>query len=78
MNGGRNYDQTVVVPKTKSGCLLEHPWILRYRDAVTKRQVRTISRKDLERSRNPQRLYAGRQRLLVMRQSELHGDMQSG
>ena len=25
MNGGRNYDQTVVVPKTKSGYLLEHP-----------------------------------------------------
>jgi len=48
VNGGRNYDQTVVVPRTKSGCLLEHPWILRYRDAVTKRQVRTISRKDFE------------------------------
>ena len=31
MNGGRNYDQTVVVPRTKSGYLLEHPWILRYR-----------------------------------------------
>jgi hypothetical protein len=24
--------KTVVVPKTKSGYLLEHPWILRYRD----------------------------------------------
>jgi hypothetical protein len=42
------------------------------------RQVRTISRKDFERSKNPQRLYAGRQTELTMRQSELHGDMQSG
>jgi len=25
VNGGRNYDQTVVVPKTKSGYLLEYP-----------------------------------------------------
>ena len=25
MNGGRNYDQTVVVPRTKSGYLLEYP-----------------------------------------------------
>jgi len=24
--------QTVVVPRTKSGHLLEHPWILRYRE----------------------------------------------
>jgi hypothetical protein len=78
VNGGRNYDQTVVVPRTKSGYLLGHPWILRYRFAVTKRQVRTISRKDFERSKNPQRLYAGRQTELTMRQSELHGDMQSG
>src|SRR5438067_1368787 len=44
--------KTVVVPKTKSGYLLEHPWILRYLmqggadNQVTKRQVRTISRKD--------------------------------
>jgi hypothetical protein len=30
------------------------------RTAVTKREVRTISRKDLERSRNPQRLNARR------------------
>ena len=50
--------QTVVVPRTKSGYVLEQPRILRYRDAVTKRQVRPISRKDLERSRNPQRLHA--------------------
>ena len=48
MNGGRNYDNRCSF-ENKSGYLLEHPWILRYRDAVTKRQVRTISRKDLER-----------------------------
>ncbi len=79
MNGGRNYDQTVVVPKTNLAICWNTRWILRYRSyAVTTRQVRAISRKDFERSKNPQRLYAGHQRELVMRQSELHGDMQSG
>ena len=59
--------------------MLELPRIPRYqRKLVTMRRVRTISRKDFERSKNPQRLYAGHQRELVMRQSELHGDMQSG
>ncbi len=59
--------KTVVVPRTKSGYLLGYPVDPALPLAttsstgceVTMRQVRAISRKDLECSRDPQRLYAG-------------------
>jgi hypothetical protein len=80
VNGGRNYEDNRCSYENKSGCLLETPLDPALpRRAVTTRQVRTISRKDFGMPKNPQRLYAG---LLPiwheMRQSELHGDMQSG
>ena len=68
------------------GYMLEHPRIPRYQrvgreanELVTTRRVRTISRKDLERSRSwyPQRLHA--ERLVpsgeMMIQSVLYGDV---
>jgi hypothetical protein len=44
---------------------------------VTMHGVQAISRKDSERSENPQRLYARLVGTDEMRQSDLHGDMQS-
>jgi len=79
VNGGRNYDQTVVVPKTKSGYLLEHPV-----DPALPQLCgdnATGAGNQQERLRVIEESSETVRRTLmqsVMRQSELHGDMQSG
>ena len=79
MNGGRNYDQTVVVPKTKSGYLLEHPvdpaLPLRCGDNATGAGNQQERLRVIEESSETVRRTLMQS---VMRQSELHGDMQSG
>jgi hypothetical protein len=79
VNGGRNYDQTVVVPKTNLAICWNTRWILRYRfdsgDNATGAGNQQERPRAIEESSETVRRTLMRS---VMRQSELHGDMQSG